>query len=50
MQAQARGNQDLEIVKALGKPLKLGESRPNIDAMVGYNLMNDELTKRALLR
>lgn len=50
MQAQARGNQDLEIVKALGKPLKLDESRPNIDAMVGYNLMNDELTKRALLR
>ena len=49
MQAQARGNQDLEIVKALGKSRKPDESRPNIDAMVGFNLMNDELTKRALL-
>ena len=47
MQAQARGNQDLEIVKALGKTRKPDESRPNIDAMVGFNLMNDELTNAA---
>lgn len=50
MQAQARGLQDLEIMKALGKPKKPEEERPNIDAMVGFNLMNDELTKRAVYR
>ena len=48
MQAQARGNQDLEIMKALGKPQKVGEKLPDIDAMVGYNLMTDELTNRAV--
>lgn len=50
MQAQARGNQDLEIVKALGKPKKPDEERPNIDAMIGYNFMNDELTNWAVNR
>ena len=50
MQAQARGNQDLEIIRALGKPRKMGETKPNIDAMVGYNLMNDELTRNAVGR
>ena len=48
MQAQARGNQDLEIIKALGKPLKEGESNPDIDAMVGFNLMTDQLKNAAL--
>ena len=48
MQAQARGNQDLEIVKALGKPLKMGEKKPNIDAMFGFNVMTDQLKNAAL--
>ena len=50
MQAQARGNQDLEIVKSLGKPLKEGEARPDIDAMFGFNLMTDQLKNAALNR
>lgn len=48
MQAQARGNQDLEIIKTLGKPRKLGEISPDIDAMVGFNLMTDQLKQAAL--
>ena len=48
MEAQARGNQDLEIMKALGKPKKPDEERPNIDAMVGYNVMTDRLKQVGL--
>ena len=48
MEAQARGNQDLEIMKALGKPRKMGETKPNIDAMFGFNLMTDKLKKIGL--
>ena len=48
MQAQARGNQDLEIVKALGKPRKPDETKPNIDAMFGFNTMTDVLKNMAL--
>lgn len=48
MQAQARGNQDLEIIKTLGKPRKFGEVSPDIDAMVGFNLMTDQLKQAAL--
>ena len=50
MQAQARGNQDLEIVKTLGKPLKEGEKRPNVDAMFGFNVLTDQLKNAALYR
>ena len=50
MQAQARGNQDLEIVKTLGKPLKDGERRPNVDAMFGFNVLTDQLKNAALYR
>ena len=50
MQAQARGNQDLEIVKSLGKPLKEGEKRPNVDAMFGFNILTDQLKNAALYR
>lgn len=39
--AQAQGNQDLQITKALTQPAKEGESTPNISAAIGYN----ELTK-----
>ena len=40
-QAQARGNQDLEVTKALTKPGKEGERAPNIEAAVGYNELSD---------
>lgn len=40
--AQSTGNQALEVTKSLTKPRKEGESRPNIEAAVGFN----ELTKR----
>ena len=40
MEAQARGNQDLEILKAIGKPLKKDDVRPNIDAMIGFNVLS----------
>lgn len=36
-QGQARGNQELEVTKALLKPRKLGEDFPDIDAAIGYN-------------
>ena len=38
--AQATGNQDLEVTKALTKPLKEGERRGNIDAALGFNLIS----------
>lgn len=40
--AQSTGNQNLEVTKALVKPRKPEESRPNVEAAVGYN----ELTRR----
>jgi hypothetical protein len=43
MQAQARGLQDLEVLKALGKPKKEGEAKPDINAMIGFNHMTDVL-------
>lgn len=39
---QSIGNQNLEVTKSLLKPLKPDESRPNVEAAVGYN----ELSKR----
>ena len=39
-QAQAEGNQALEVTKALGKPKKEGESNPNVEAMVGFNQLS----------
>ncbi|MEQ1950926.1 portal protein [Mesorhizobium yinganensis] len=35
--AQATGNQDLEITKAITKPRKAEESKPDIEAAIGYN-------------
>lgn len=43
MQAQARGNQDLEIIKALGKPRKFDETKPDVEAMFGFNVLNDRM-------
>lgn len=42
-QAQAEGNQTLEVAKAIVKPVKEGEQRGDIEAGIGFN----ELTKDA---
>ena len=39
-QAQARGNQNLEVTKALLKSRKADESSPNVDAAIGYNVIS----------
>ena len=39
--AQARGNQNLEVAKALLKPLKEGESAPNVAEAIGFNTLTD---------
>lgn len=46
-QAQGQANQDLQIIKTLGTPLKQGEQAPNIDAMIGYNLQKNALKAHA---
>lgn len=45
-QAQSRGNQNLEIIKGLLKPLKQGEQAPNIDAAIGYNAISDKIANK----
>ena len=42
-QAQARGNQNLQITKALTSPVKEGESPPDIEAAVGFNELSEGL-------
>lgn len=42
-QAQARGNQQLEVTKALLKPHKMDEADPDIEAAIGYNSISDQL-------
>jgi hypothetical protein len=44
IQAQAKANQELEITKALTKPVKQQESAPNIDAAIGYNQLSSVLS------
>lgn len=41
--AQARGNQDLQVTKALTTPTKEGEKRPDIEAAIGFNEISDKL-------
>jgi hypothetical protein len=44
IQAQARGNQDLEVTKALVKPRKQAngqETKPNVAAAVGFNSLTE---------
>lgn len=43
-QAQAEGNQDLQITKALLAPKKEGEGSPNIPAAIGYNALTKQST------
>ena len=42
-QAQARGNQALEITKALTKSRKPEEKEPNLAAAIGFNAVSDKL-------
>lgn len=44
--AQAKGNQDLMVTKALAQPIKSGESPPNIAAAIGFNKLT-ELTENS---
>lgn len=46
MGAQAEANQNLEITKSLLKPGKKDESKPNIEAAVGYNQMSKAMNAR----
>ena len=41
--AQARGNQDLQITKALTTPTKEGEKVPDVEAAIGFNEISDRL-------
>lgn len=41
--AQAEGNQNLQITKALLAPVKQGETKPNVEAAVGFNQLSDSL-------
>lgn len=48
MRAQATGNQDLEVTKALLKPVKNAdgsESRPNIEAAIGFKSIQPALNR-----
>lgn len=47
---QAQGNQALEITKALTKPLKEGEQRPNLGAAIGFNQLSDRLADAGTLQ
>ena len=42
-QAQARANQNLEVTKAMLKPRKEGEAKPDIDEAIGYNSLTPYL-------
>lgn len=44
-QAQARGNQELAVTKALTTPKKEGEKMPDIEAAIGFNEMSERLRK-----
>lgn len=40
-EAQSRGNQDLQVTKALTTPLKEGERAPDIESAIGFNRISD---------
>lgn len=48
-QAQAKGNQNLEITKALLKSRKPEESEPDVESAIGYNALSDALENEKLL-
>ena len=41
--AQAQGNQNLEVTKALLKSKKPEESEPDIDSAIGFNSISNDL-------
>ena len=43
MKAQAEGNQNLQITKALTTAKKEGEQSPDLDAAIGFNQLSDKL-------
>lgn len=43
MRAQAQGNQNLEITKALLKSRKPDETRPDVEAAIGYNAISEDI-------
>ena len=45
-QAQAQGNQQLEITKALTKPRKEGEQMPDIESAIGFNAISEAMMDR----
>ena len=49
-QAQGQANMDLEVEKAIGKSLKEGETAPNIEGMIGWNLQRNAMKARANLQ
>lgn len=42
---QSRGNQALEVTKAITKGRKEGETAPNIDAAIGFNEVSEKLSQ-----
>lgn len=46
-QAQARGNQDLQVTKALATPRKEGETNPDVEAAIGFNQLSDMMRGNA---
>lgn len=45
--AQAAGNQDLEVTKALLKPRKPEETKPDIDGAIGYKAIQPKLNRNS---
>jgi DNA uptake protein ComE-like DNA-binding protein len=41
--AQAQGNQNLQVTKALTTPTKEGEKKPDVEAAIGFNYASDKL-------
>lgn len=50
MGAQARGNQDLVITKALATPKKMDQKDPDIEAAVGYNEVTEQKSRENTIR
>lgn len=40
---QSKGNQNLQVTKALTAPVKEGEKAPDVEAAIGYNKISDKL-------
>lgn len=47
MRAQAQGNQNLEVTKALLKPRKAEETRPDVESAIGFNALSERLADTA---